>query len=146
VSLIDIKVATIDDFPAVQALVHKFVFSTKHISKFADKDVLDELVIGLLNGDQSKGIILLGDGGFLAGTATPFPFGNHSVAVELGWYVEEDKRKSGLGKELLSAFEYWAKNIAGCAVVTMGGLDDSGKSFFEKNGYELSERTYIKEV
>jgi GNAT superfamily N-acetyltransferase len=76
--------------------------------------------------------------------ATPFPFGPYSLATETAWWVEPDKRGSGLGLQLLQAFEYWAKEKAGAAMISMSSLDDKVGEMYTKQGYKLYERAYMK--
>lgn len=91
-------------------------------------------------------VSLLEEGkGMLLGKASPFSFGYHKIAMEVGWWVDPEYRKSGVGKSLIDAFEYWA-NKMGCSLVVMGSLDDSLGSYYEKNGYKSAERLYMKEL
>lgn len=94
---------------------------------------------------SDDGVIFIGDGGFLAGTITPFVYGFNYCATELAWWIEEDKRGNGIGKELIEAFEQWAKE-KGCSMVTMVSIDDSVGKFYESTGYRLKERVYVKDL
>lgn len=47
--------------------------------------------------------------GFFAGYVSPFFFSHEYVAHEILWYVVQEHRKTGLGLQLLAAFERWAK-------------------------------------
>jgi GNAT superfamily N-acetyltransferase len=87
----------------------------------------------------------------IGGIIVPYIYDNYSQAIELCWWVDEDVRHTGLGKELLQAFEDWAKE-EGCKYITMISLaapnqehDQVGK-VYEKLGYSLMERTYMKEI
>lgn len=140
------KIATMEDFDVVKDLVVEFIKSTDHISKYAEEDYIDVFLRSMLMASPQTDIILLSDGGFLAGKAVPFTFAPIIVGQEVGWYVHPENRGKGEGKQLLEAFEYWAKNVAGCSLINMGSLDDEVGEYFKKKGYELSERAYIKEL
>lgn len=83
--------------------------------------------------------------GFIAGTIVPFIYGDCKQAIELAWWVDEDQRKTGLGFKLLEEFECWAA-ANGARLVTMISLDDHVGKFYEKQGYTLAERTYMKDL
>lgn len=96
--------------------------------------------------DKTKQIVLIYDDvGFLAGLATPSLFGDIRQATEMAWWVEPSERGKEAGGELLKAFEFWAKKV-GCKLVTMISLNDKVGKYYEKNGYKLYERAYVKEV
>jgi GNAT superfamily N-acetyltransferase len=135
-----------EDIDEAMALVMEFIGKTEHIKKYTDETYVRALVETLLTGDKRNHVFIMDEGCFLAGKAVPFPYGPTIMATELGWYVREDNRGLGLGKDMLEAFEYWAKNVAGASIVNMGSLDESVGEYYIKKGYTLSERAYIKEV
>lgn len=140
------RVARPSDFAQVKELALEFIKTTEHIVKYYDEDYLDALLNSMLTAPPQTDIILVSDNGFLAGKAVPFSFGPLIVATEVGWYVRPEARGEGVGEELLLAFEYWAKNVAGCRLINMGSLDDKVGEYFKRKGYELTERAYIKEL
>ena len=127
-------------------MASKFMETTGY-TEYSDEETISNLIINILTGKQNEMIILLKPGvGFLAGMASPFLFGPHLIASEIAWWIEQEKRNSGIGKELVEAFEYWAKNVAGCTMITLTSLDDNVGKFYEKKGYALYERAYMKEL
>jgi len=141
-----LKIATIDDFEEIRQMASKFMETTGY-TEYSDEETISNLIINILTGKQNEMIILLKPGvGFLAGMASPFLFGPHLIASEIAWWIEQEKRNSGIGKELVEAFEYWAKNVAGCTMITLTSLDDNVGKFYEKKGYALYERAYMKEL
>ncbi len=139
-----LKIATLDDFNTVKTYALNFL-EVSGYKDFSDLEDIDNLITELLAFTGTDAIVLLGEGGMLAGVAKPFIFGSTKrVASEVAWWVEPDARKNGIGKELLEAFEFWAKEKAGCALVTMVSIDDLVGKFYEKNGYKLYERAYMK--
>ena len=99
----------------------------------------------LLSSDLEKIIFLHEDKGFLAATKNEFPYGFAQVAVELGWWVEPEYRKSSVGKDLKEAFEYWATQI-GCKGMIMTSFTEQVDKYLSKDGYVPYERTYYKEL
>jgi|SRR5687767_7102640 len=140
------KIATLQDFEEIKGMAMKFM-STTGYTEYSNEETISQLIYNILTGEQNKMIILLKPGvGFLAGMSSPFLFGPHFLASEVAWWINEDKRKDGAGAELVDAFEYWAKNVAGCTMITLTSLDDSVGKFYEKKGYKLYERAYMKEL
>jgi RimJ/RimL family protein N-acetyltransferase len=140
------KIATLEDFNEIEEMAMKFIAQTGY-TEYADVETISQLIYNILTGQQNEMIILLQPGvGMIAGMSTPFPFGPHLLASEIVWWINEDKRGSGEGKELIEAFEYWAKEKAGCTIVTMTSLDDNLGKYYEKKGYKLYERAYMKEL
>lgn len=140
------KIATIDDLAEVLEMSNKFMSSTGY-QKYSDEQTISNLIEAIVTGPQDTMIILLLPGvGFLAGQSSPFAFGPHLLASEIAWWINEDQRRTGAGGELIEAFEYWAKNVARCSIITLTGLDDDIGKFYEKKGYKLYERAYMKEL
>ncbi len=140
------RIATIEDHDEILTMSNQFMSKTGYTA-YSDLESLSTLITSILTGKQNEMIILLEPGvGFIAGMAVPFVFGPHYIASEVAWWINEDKRKSGVGSELVAAFEYWAKNVAGCTIITLTGLDDNIGKFYEKKGYKLYERAYMKEL
>lgn len=138
------KIATIEDFDEIKDMAMKFM-SIVGYTEFMSEEFVSKLIHNILTGQQNEMIILLKSGvGMLAGMRSPFVFGPHNIASEIAWWVNEDKRGNGESVELIEAFEYWAKNIAGCTMITLTSLDDSVGKFYEKKGYKLYERAYMK--
>jgi GNAT superfamily N-acetyltransferase len=95
---------------------------------------------------QENSVFIAENGhGMLVGMKRPFIYGVCDTAIELSWWVDEEYRNTGLGKELLKAFEDWAKEN-NCKFMTMVSLDDHAGHLYEKLGYTLAERTYMKVI
>ena len=142
----EIKIATIEDVDEIMEMSKQFL-STTGYTEYSDEQTIRNLINTVITGQQNEMIILLIPGtGFIAGQSSPFAFGSHFLASEIAWWVNEDKRKSGAGTELIDAFEYWAKHVAGCTIITLTSLDDEVGKLYEKKGYKLYERAYMKEL
>jgi len=139
-----VKIATLEDLPEIADMSMKFIATTGYAS-FSDRETIERFIASLVTGEQNEKIIIFQPGvGFLAGCAAPFLFGQHLLATEIAWWVEPEERGRGAGLDFLSAFEYWAKEKAGCTMISMVGLDDKLSKFYEDKGYKLYERDYLK--
>lgn len=139
------KVATVGDIPEVTAMAIEFMNATGY-RKYSDDKVIEELVQTIVTSDPREKIIILKPGvGFIAGHKFKFVFGTGDLASEIAWYIMPEHRTNGAGLELLAAFEYWAKNVANCTMVSMGSLNASVEKIYKKQGYKLYERAYMKE-
>lgn len=138
------KLAGIEDIPEVLQMGMNFINSSPY-KDFSSEEHVKELIYKIVMGDPSEGIVILKpEVGFILGVASPFLFGPHKLASEIGWWIEEDKRGNGEGLELLTAFEYWAKNVAQCKMISMVSLNKKIEAYYKKNGYKLYERAYMK--
>lgn len=138
------KIATLEDLPEIADMSMEFM-STTGYTDFSDRQTIENLITNIITGDPTEKIIIFKSGvGFLAGVSTPFIFGPHRLATEVAWWVAPDARNNGTGREFLDAFEYWAKEKAGCTMISMVCLDDKLDKFYNKQGYKLYERAYMK--
>jgi GNAT superfamily N-acetyltransferase len=134
--------ATYADFDTIYNLVWKFIENSPY------KDMADEVKVEVvIEHALEKGVVFLDEDhqGVIGGIIIPFAYGFQLQAAELCWWVEPEARKTGLGKELLDAFENWASE-RDASFITMISLDDQVGKVYEKLGYALKERTYMKEI
>src|SRR6185312_13074978 len=119
-----IRKATINDYELVLSMVLKFAHESPY-SGVIDINKIGVLIQSILDGYAHNSVIFIdGSGhGFIAGCVTPHIFLTGSIASELAWWVEQESRTSGIGSELITAFETWAKET-GCSYVSMSSLDD----------------------
>lgn len=140
-----VRIATAEDLNIIVELSISFIKETIYKDIYTEeaiRAVAEDLVLGR---KSEKIVFLYEDKGMLAGAVTPFIFGNDKVATELAWYVKPEHRRSNIGKELINAFEIWAK-ATGCARITMIGLEEGTTKLYEKLGYIVAERTHLKEI
>jgi len=141
----NLRVATIEDIKLVTDMALKFAHSSPY-KKYIEDSVVEEKVNDLLMGPTNEKIVLLyQDLGMLAGIKTKFTYGTIPLAVETAWWVEPDQRGQKAGGELRKAFEYWASQVD-CSLVVLSCLDDEVGKYYERNGYGLYERAYMKEL
>lgn len=82
--------------------------------------------------------------GMIVCFVSPLVFTKQIVAQEVVWYVRESKRACGV--RLLKKLEYLLIEM-GCSSILMVGLEgDRSCDFYERFGYTLFQKTYIKKV
>lgn len=139
-----IREATPNDHMEVYKYAHKFLENSPYKNIF-DPAFLYDYLDGLIKGNEDV-VVLLSEGkGMIVGMVSPFNYGYELIATELGWWVEPEHRSSGVGKELILAFEQWAID-QGCQHIVMVSLDEDLGKYYEKSGYRLVERAYMKEL
>lgn len=104
----------------------------------------DVLVSTLARMSASPDAVVLTNGtGVLGGVVCPVYFGDGLIAQELFWFADKN------GRELLDAFEAWAKD-KGAAGVLMISLavdektDGRMERLYGRRGYGLRERNFYK--
>ncbi len=140
------KIADLPDLKEIADMSMDFMSKTGYAG-YSDRESIEQLISDMINAPDHEKIILIEPGvGFLAGISSKFIFGTGRIASEVAWWINEDKRGTGVGKELINAFEYWAKNVAGCTLISMTSIDEDVGKLYEKNGYKLYERAYMKVI
>ena len=84
--------------------------------------------------------------GVLMAAWAEHPFGPVRMARETVWWIEPDYRGLAAVK-MLDAYELWARD-AGCNYVGMAGMGDDpdvGK-LYQRRGYQIAERHYLKAI
>lgn len=143
-----IRRAVIEDIPVMLGMGKAF-FDASGYNKETEFNELDtvEMFKRLIDADS-----LLTDGkngmiGFLV-----FPiFMNNSylIAQELFWWVDEDKRKTKLGLNLLKAAEVAAKEQGANAMLMLSLKDLNGEkvnNLYKSLGYSARETTYMRSL
>jgi len=85
--------------------------------------------------------------GFLAGAINTTLFSNDVTGIELGWYLQPESRDGRTALKLLKAFEEWCVD-KGCRHISIADIDtlQSLAPLYERKGYRLTEKTYVKEL
>lgn len=149
-----LKLATLDDYDRVEALICNFYGSQNLPYGEIQLDKIRALfdnTIDSLNPDTVM-ILWIDDNepqGLIAGQCTEVVFNSNRVATELAWWVEPEYRKGKAGAELLRSFEYWAK-LRDCKFVQMIGLHNEYSKvlgrYYTQQGYGPAESSYVKEL
>jgi len=144
-----LRIATIDDIDAVLEMALKFAEATPYKDMVSESKIRQTVTTALESPNEETVVIICEEDnnpiGLIAGAVTNLLLSDAKMATELMWWVNEDKRGTKAGKELIEALEFWA-NKMGCKAIVMVCLDDRVGGFYEKNGYRLYERSYLKEI
>lgn len=149
---ITVRQATKDDLAAVALLGKRFHQYTAWANKVPYSV---EGGIAWANLMLDAGLLIVADDGdqlvaVVGGLAAPF-LNNpaYTLGSELLWWVNEEHRNSGLGKQLITAIEDAAKT-AGCDFWLMVSLEavepEKAGAVYERLGYRLIEHSYMKDL
>lgn len=85
--------------------------------------------------------------GMLVGATNSPLFTKQVTAVELAWYMQPAYRDGRTALKLFDAFEKWAREKE-CDFITMADLPEVAdlSALYERKGYKLTEKAYIKEI
>ena len=104
-------------------------------------DTLENLI------DSESSVLLIGEGVMAGALAYPLFFNKDiTVAQELFWWADKDRRGSGIGRDILMSLEQWAQSI-GAHHLTMLAMDTSPEyvdAVYIRNGYKPFEKTFVK--
>lgn len=84
--------------------------------------------------------------GFLVGAASQPHFSSVKVAMELGWWIEEEQRGTRASFLIYKAYEDWATRI-GCSYVQgayLPGVSPPLDEFYKSRGYTQVESSFLK--
>jgi GNAT superfamily N-acetyltransferase len=146
-----LKLGTSNDIPDIVRMAQEFHKSSPFGDLPFERDKIEALAQALLE-DATNGLILLGGNNqaLLAAAATEPLASRERMATELMWWVDPELRGTSVGRELLEAYEYWARNIAKCRYVQMVALETPQLKaidrYYKRNGYVVKEHTYLKEL
>lgn len=140
-----LRIATSDDLELVVEMGLKFIETSPYKDIYSPDKLKDLVADYIAAKGENKIVLVYEDKGMILGMIYPFAFGDVLQCMEVGWWVEPDYRKEGIGDKLLEALEYWANKL-GCSIMTMVSLDDKLDKFYTKKGYRLSERLYMKDI
>lgn len=138
-----VKIALKEDKEQVMELAMQFAEASPY-KDMIDRSAVEQVVDDVLESKYAV-ILLHTEGGFIAGRVAPFPFGVWLIGQELAWWVNPEKRGSGIGQQLREGFEFWAKKI-GCKTVVFSTLEKELGEKLETEGYKPYEYAYMKEL
>lgn len=148
-----LSIADWSDFIGIQEIVAKFHTESPYAHIPLKHAKVNEIILSFIENKSDRTCILLKDGnkvvGIIAGQITEPVFCDRKIAHEIVWYVLPDYRKSIWSIKLLKAFEYWSENVMKADITQMASVSndhiDKLQSLYEKRGYKLFEKTYLKE-
>lgn len=131
-----IRPATMQDIPRVIDLIEKLAAVVNGLA--VDRIKTGQTLAGLLV--DSAGVVLVSEGGFIAGRVAETFINRDRVAFEMGWFAED---RSGL--RLLRAFEAWARE-RGAVMIAMSCAGGTAQRILERAGYEAKEINMVKRI
>lgn len=134
----------------------KFYQWTRHIRDGIpyNPDAVADLCAWLIDSKDSFILVLADDDdvvkGFLLVATSPFIFSpDIKIAMEFAFYVDEDLRKSGLGRKLMEAGEEHARQL-GVKYMTLISMEtcmpDQVAALYDDMGYQRTETSFVKEL
>jgi len=141
-----IRSATEDDIAEIVVMGRKFHQASGFDDIPYNQDNAENTAFNLITGED--GILLVDDGlnGVVGGLMYPLYFNGDLNGQELFWWVNESHRKTGLGRDLIIAFEAEVKLRGGKTVmmIALPHLGDQVQKYYRNNGYRPSEHSFIK--
>jgi hypothetical protein len=144
-----LKLATQEDVPVVVEMALRYAKASPFGRFPVDEAKINQIVQDLMR-DRNKGIIVLyiverQARGYDRRDADGNVFNHDAIATELVWWVNPEHR-TRKSLKLKEAYEYWAKRV-GAKFIQMAEMnDDKIRRFYERTGYDLTERAYLKVI
>lgn len=145
--------ASLDDVPKILQMSKDLYESSSYKRIAVDythaRVMLEKFII---EGNKDFLVMLSHDNGKPVGVIAAYVFqplfSSEKVATEVLLWLEPEYRTPSRAKELLDAYEYWAK-LVGAAVAQYGlmsSADPRLSKFYERRGAEEVERVYYKDL
>lgn len=146
-----IRIGQMEDVPILLKFAKNFHQASPYRSMRFNSEKGKKFLEGILSGRNTEGIVLvaLQDGnpiGMLVGACSEPVFSSSRVAMELGWWIEPEFRKTRASALIYTAYEDWAMRV-GCSHVQgayLPGVSPDLDEFYKKRGYRQVESSYLK--
>lgn len=141
-----IRLATLEDMEQLLRMGKAF-FDVSGYGQVTDFDYEDteKVLISLIEQDS---LLTDGEGGMIGFLVFPmFMNSSYTLSQELFWWVDEDKRKTKLGVELLKEAENQSKKLGADSMIMLSINDLNGdkvNKLYESLGYKRQEQTYMR--
>ncbi len=147
-----IREAVADDIPRLVEMGQAFFTVMGMLEPITfDGETFSRALEALIEGDD--GAVFVADEdeviGFIGGMVFPLFFNaRHLTGQEMFWWVDEDRRKGGAGRDLCTALEEWARG-KGAGSFTMVALESlrpvAVAAIYERVGYKLTEYHFVRQ-
>lgn len=141
-----IRLAETKDMPELLRMLKRF-YDVSGYSEFVlyDKETVIQVFIELI---KNKTLLTDGKNAMLGFLVFPFFLNKNTLtAQELFWWVDEDKRKTGIGVNLLKEAEKQAKKLGAKSLMMLNIKNLNGESvekLYRSLGYRETEKTYMR--
>lgn len=141
-----IRAAGPEDEDLVLSLALDFKKNSHYRDEPLDLQKFRELVRSFCQSDRTERIaILSGDTGVLAAATVEKFWSYEKVATEFMFWITPEARGFKKAKELIAAYEYWAKKV-GASTIQLVSLNPSLDKMYTRWGYRPVEYAYLKDV
>lgn len=148
-----LKIAGLNDIPAILEMAKKLYEGSPYAALALDLvQAREQLEKFIIKGGQDYLVVLSHDEGKPVGVVAAYAFrpmfSSEKVAVESLLWLEPEYRNGRRGKELIEAYEYWAK-LVGVSIVQYGLLssaDPRMEAFYKRIGATEAERIFYKDI
>lgn len=141
-----IRLAKVDDMKQLLRMGKAF-FDVSGYGQITDFSYSDTEIV-LLSLIEQESLLIDGSGGMIGFLVFPmFMNSSYKLSQELFWWVDEDKRKTKLGVELLKAAEVQSKKLGADSMIMLSINDLNGdkvNNLYESLGYKRQEQTYMR--
>lgn len=146
-----VRRAAVDDVPAMVLIGRRFLAESGFEKRgiFGNPHKLHASLEHSI-GDDSYGVFVADHGGVIVGVASAIKFTTYfsdtPISLELFWWVAPEHRGGSAALRMMQAMEDWAWSV-GCATFSMVdivAIDGPATSIYERRGFELVERTWMK--
>lgn len=141
-----IRLATLEDMPELLRMGKAFfdVSGYGELTEFSAQDT-EIVLISLI---EQESLLTDGKSGMIGFLVFPmFMNSSYTLSQELFWWVDDDKRKSKLGVQLLKAAEKQSKEKGADSMIMLSINDLNGdkvNKLYESLGYKRQEQTYMR--
>lgn len=148
-----VRRAAVADIPAMVMIGKRFFDETGYakFGIFSNPNKLHESLEKAVS-DDAYGAFVAERAGAIVGVACAVSFAMYfseqPVAMELFWWVDPNLRGGAPAIRLMAALERWAED-SGCvtfSMVDLVNIKSSAPKIYERRGYKLVERTWIKRI
>jgi len=138
-----IRTATIDDLDTLVEMSGKFYAETDYAKQYEYHP--ESMAATLLPLIEAGTVFTDGIDCAIVMILIPSFFNNEiMVAQELGWYVSEEKRMTGLGIKLLKHAEEEMKNRGAKVMIMLTLTSNDISKLYEKLGYTEQEKIFMR--
>lgn len=146
-----LRLATIDDVPALLPMMEEFFLSSPYSDLTFDHDgALEALHVAIPDHRNFLLAVSVSDDipvGLLSAYKTKLPYAKESFSAELSWYLSPFHRNKARATEMVDAYLAWAKAV-GCSRAQVSKLSNSGPVdvLYRRWGFKETETAYMREL
>lgn len=151
---LNVRLATLDDVDDIIRLATMIGVNSMFSKLSVDLTKLRGSITDfVLDKSGDRFVLVSVDGDKVVGSVAGYcyaPLMTHEkIAVEVLLALDEEFKTLGRGKEMMDAYEYWAK-MKGCRQIQYGflteGADPRMKKMYERRGFTMGEETFYKMI